>query len=126
MNQFHFIDRRKNPKGKSLGNRQRFLKRARVQIKEAVDKSLKERSLKDLDKGEKISIPSKSTKEPRFRLDPESGRRDWVAPGNKEFGAGDKIKKPPKQGGKGQGKDASTSGDSEDAFQFTLTQEEFL
>ncbi|MEZ5897410.1 MAG: YeaH/YhbH family protein [Parvularculaceae bacterium] len=126
MNQFHFIDRRKNPKGKSLGNRQRFLKRARVQIKEAVDKSLKERSLKDLDKGEKISIPSKSTKEPRFRLDPESGSRDWVAPGNKEFGAGDKIKKPPKQGGKGQGKDASTSGDSEDAFQFTLTQEEFL
>ena len=25
----HFIDRRANPKGKSLGNRQRFLRRAR-------------------------------------------------------------------------------------------------
>ena len=122
----HFIDRRKNPKGKSLGNRQRFLKRAKTQIKEAVNKSLRERSLKELDKGEKISIPSKSTAEPRFRLDPDTGKRDAVHPGNKEFGAGDRIKKPPKGAGKGQGKKASDSGDGEDNFQFTLTQDEFL
>jgi len=38
----HFIDRRLNPKGKSLGNRQRFLRRARAQIREAVQKSLKD------------------------------------------------------------------------------------
>lgn len=126
MNHFHFIDRRKNPKGKSLGNRQRFLRRARVQIKEAVNKSIRDRSVKDLDNGEKITIPSKSTAEPRFRLSPEAGERDWVAPGNKEFGPGDKIKKPPKAGGKGGGKDASDSGESEDSFQFTLTQDEFL
>lgn len=126
MNHFNFIDRRKNPKGKSLGNRQRFLRRARVQIKDAVNKSIRDRSVKDLDSGEKITIPSKSTAEPRFRLNPESGEREWVAPGNKEFGVGDKIKKPPKQGGKGGGKDASDSGESEDQFQFTLTQEEFL
>ena len=75
MTQFHFIDRRKNPRGKSLGNRQRFLKRAKAQIKEAVNKSLRDRSVKELDKGEKISIPSKSTKEPRFRLNPDSGRK---------------------------------------------------
>ena len=122
----HFIDRRKNPKGKSLGNRQRFLKRAKAQIKEAVNKSLRERSLKEIDKGEKISIPSKSTAEPRFRLDPEKGKRQVVHPGNKEFGEGDKIKKPPKGAGKGKGKKASTDGDSEDNFQFTLTQDEFL
>ncbi|MDZ7629670.1 MAG: YeaH/YhbH family protein [Parvularculaceae bacterium] len=126
MNHFHFIDRRKNPKGKSLGNRQRFLRRARVQIKEAVNKSLRDRSLADMDKGEKISIPSRSTSEPRFRLSPDAGERQWVAPGNKEFGAGDKIKKPPKQGGKGQGKDAADGGEAEDSFQFTLTQDEFL
>jgi hypothetical protein len=126
MNHFHFIDRRKNPKGKSLGNRQRFLRRAKVQIKEAVNKSLRDRSVQDLDKGEKITIPSKSTAEPRFRLSPDAGERQWVAPGNKEFGEGDQIKKPPKQGGKGGGKDASDSGESEDQFQFTLTQDEFL
>lgn len=126
MNHFHFIDRRKNPKGKSLGNRQRFLRRAKVQIKEAVNKSIRDRSVKDLDSGEKITIPSKSTAEPRFRLNPDSGERDYVAPGNKEFGVGDRIKKPPKAGGKGQGKDAADSGDAEDQFQFTLTQDEFL
>lgn len=126
MNRFHFIDRRKNPKGKSLGNRQRFLKRARTQIKEAVQKSLRERSVADLAKGEKITIPSKSTAEPRFRLNPDSGHRDAVHPGNKEFSAGDKIKKPPKGAGKGKGKDAADSGESEDNFQFTLTQDEFL
>lgn len=122
----HFIDRRKNPKGKSLGNRQRFLKRARAQIKDAVNKSLRDRSLKEIDKGEKISIPSKSTDEPRFRIDPETGAREAVHTGNKEFAEGDRIKKPPKGAGKGQGKQASTDGDSEDSFQFTLTQDEFL
>ncbi|MEL7486532.1 MAG: YeaH/YhbH family protein [Pseudomonadota bacterium] len=126
MTQFHFIDRRKNPKGKSLGNRQRFLKRARAQIKEAVNKSLRDRSVKELDKGEKIVIPSKSTKEPRFRLDRDTGRREGVHPGNKEFAEGDRLKKPPKGGGKGGGKEASDSGDGEDDFAFTLTQDEFL
>ena len=126
MTQIHFIDRRKNPKGKSLGNRQRFLRRAKAQIKEAVNKSLRERSLKELEKGEKISIPANSTAEPRFRLNPESGQREQVHPGNKEFGAGDRIKKPPKGAGKGKGKDASDSGEGEDSFQFTLSQEEFL
>ncbi|MEM8770417.1 MAG: YeaH/YhbH family protein [Pseudomonadota bacterium] len=122
----HFIDRRKNPKGKSLGNRQRFLRRAKQQIKEAVNKSLRERSLKDIDKGEKIAIPTKSTAEPRFRIDPETGAREVVHPGNKEFAQGDRIKKPPKGAGKGRGKKASKDGDSEDSFQFTLTQDEFL
>ncbi len=126
MTQFHFIDRRKNPKGKSLGNRQRFLKRARAQIKEAVNKSLRDRSVKELDRGEKITIPTKSTKEPRFRLSPDAGKRRGVYTGNKEFGAGDRLKKPPKGGGQGRGKEASTEGDGEDEFAFTLTQDEFL
>ncbi|MCI5043066.1 MAG: YeaH/YhbH family protein [Aquisalinus sp.] len=121
----HFIDRRLNPKGKSLGNRQRFLKRAKHQIKDAVNKSLRERSVKDLEKSGKISIPSKSTAEPRFRIDPASGRRGHVHPGNKEFAKGDRLKKPPSGKG-GGGKDASDSGDGEDNFQFTLTRDEFL
>ncbi|MEL6791634.1 MAG: YeaH/YhbH family protein [Pseudomonadota bacterium] len=126
MTPSHFIDRRKNPQGKSLGNRQRFLKRARAQIKEAVNKSIRERSVSDLDKGEKIKIPSKSTAEPKFSHSRDSGEREGVHPGNKEFDAGDRVKKPPKQGGQGQGKEASDSGDGEDSFEFTLTQEEFL
>ncbi len=122
----HFIDRRLNPKGKSLGNRQRFLKRARAQIKEAVSKSLRERSVTDLDKGGSITIPSKSTKEPRFRIDGKKGQHSHVHPGNKEFSEGDKIRKPRSGGGSGSGKKASDSGDMEDSFQFTLSQDEFL
>ncbi|MEM9234384.1 MAG: DUF444 family protein, partial [Pseudomonadota bacterium] len=121
----HFVDRRLNPKGKSLANRQRFLRRAKAQIKDAVAKSLKERSVKELEKSGKISIPSKSTAEPRFRLDPASGQREHVHPGNKEFATGDRLRKPPSGKGKG-GKDASDSGDGEDSFSFTLTQDEFL
>ena len=121
----HFIDRRLNPKGKSIGNRQRFLRRARGQIKDAVAKSLRNRSVKELDKSGKISIPSKSTAEPRFRLDPASGQKEHVHPGNKEFSQGDRLRKPPSGKGKG-GKDASDSGDGEDNFSFTLTQDEFL
>jgi hypothetical protein len=122
---YHFIDRRLNPKGKSLGNRQRFLRRARAQIRDAVQKSLKDRSVSDFEKGQRISIPSKSTAEPNFRHARSGGSREWVVPGNKEFTPGDEIKKP-RQGGSGSGKDASNSGDGEDEFTFTLTQDEVL
>ena len=121
----HFIDRRLNPKGKSLGNRQRFLRRARGEIKEAVNRSLRDRSVKELEKSGKVSIPAKGTKEPRFRLDPASGHREHVHPGNKEFEAGDRLRKPPQGGGRG-GREASDDGDGEDGFSFTLTRDEFL
>ena len=70
----HFIDRRLNHKGKSLGNRQRFLRRARAQIREAVQKSLKDSAVADIEKDRKIKISTKGTREPRFRLDPHYHR----------------------------------------------------
>ncbi len=123
----HFIDRRLNPKGKSLANRQRFLRRARVQIREAVQKSLKDANVADIGKERKVKISTKGTKEPRFRLDPaKGGERDFVLPGNHDFTPGDTIDKP-KSGGAGQsGKQASDSGEGEDDFEFTMTQEEVL
>jgi uncharacterized sporulation protein YeaH/YhbH (DUF444 family) len=122
----HFVDRRLNPKGKSLGNRQRFLRRARSQIRDAVQKSLKDANVADLGKERKIKISTKDTKEPRFRLDPRtSGDRDFVLPGNKEFAPGDQIDKP-KSGGGQSGKDAADSGEGDDDFEFTMTQDEIL
>jgi uncharacterized sporulation protein YeaH/YhbH (DUF444 family) len=106
----HIIDRRLNPKGKSLANRQRFIRRARAQIKEAVQKSLKDRSVSDFESGQEISISSKSTEEPRFRYAKTGGSRDIVHTGNKEFVEGDEIKKP--RGGEGgAGKQASDHGE---------------
>ncbi|HJW41243.1 MAG TPA: YeaH/YhbH family protein [Rhizomicrobium sp.] len=122
----HFVDRRLNPKGKSLANRQRFLRRARAQIREAVQKSLQDSAVADIGKERKIKISTKGTKEPRFRLDPRTnGERDFVLPGNKEFTPGDTIEKP-KSGDGGAGKEASDSGEGEDDFEFTMTQEEVL
>jgi hypothetical protein len=123
----YFIDRRLNPKGKSLANRQRFLRRARIQIKKAVQDSLKDRSVSDFEKNQKITIPVKGTSEPFFHHSSKGGTRDYVHPGNKEFNEGDRIRKPPAgEGGQGQGKEASDDGDGEDEFTFTLTQDEVL
>jgi uncharacterized protein len=122
----YFIDRRLNPKGKSLGNRQRFLRRARQQIRDAVQKSLKDAAVADIGKERKIKVSSQGTREPRFRLDPKaSGERDFVLPGNKEFMPGDEIKKP--QGGAGGGgKQAGDSGEGEDDFEFVMNEDEVL
>ena len=123
----HFIDRRLNPKGKSLANRQRFLRRARTQIREAVQKSLKDSAVADIGKERKVKISTKGTREPRLRLDHRSGgEQDFVLPGNKEFVPGQTINKPPKSEDGQAGKQAADSGEGEDDFEFTMTQEEVL
>ncbi len=122
----HFIDRRLNPKDKNLGNRQRFMRRARAQIKEVVDRSIKDRSIADADAGETVRIPTKSIGEPAFHHAATGGRRSVVLTGNKEFVAGDRIPKR-SMGGEGPGgKRGANSGDGEDSFEFSLTRDEFL
>jgi hypothetical protein len=125
MAMHHFIDRRQNPGDRSLGNRQRFIRRARAQIKEALNNSIRDRKLGDVSNGEDLSIPSKGIAEPRLRDSTTEGQRGRVLPGNKEFVTGDQIKKPEK-GGKGAGKEGSAEGESEDEFRFTLSRDEFL
>ena len=119
------IDRRQNPKGKSLANRQRFIRRTRGQIRDAVRKSVSDRAITDTDSGESIKIPSKNIAEPRFQHAPKGGDRERVLPGNKEFSEGDRIPKNPTGEG-GRGKRASDQGEGEDDFQFALTKDEFL
>jgi len=121
----HFIDRRLNPKDKSLGNRQRFLRRAREQIKQVVNQSIKDRKLSDIASGGDLAIPSKGIGEPRFVHSNEDGVHERVMPGNKEFMPGDRLPKP-KQGEGGSGKEGADGGEGEDEFVFTLSREEFL
>lgn len=121
----HIVDRRLNPKAKSLGNRQRFLRRAKAEIREAVRDSLKKRKVADVDGGEDVRIRTKSLREPTFGLGRDTGERDQVLPGNKEFTSGDVIRKP-ESGGGGRGSKGSNQGDGEDDFVFSLSREEFL
>ena len=120
-----FVDRRLNPRDKSLGNRQRFLRRTRAEVKRAVDKAVAERSVADAGKGGSVSIPTDGIGEPHFHLSRETGEHERVLPGNKEFVAGDHIDKP-KGGGGGSGPQASDSGSGEDPFTFALSESEFL
>jgi uncharacterized sporulation protein YeaH/YhbH (DUF444 family) len=121
----HIVDRRLNPKAKSLGNRQRFLRRARAEIRESVRDALKKRKVSEVDGGEKVRIRSKGLREPSFGFGPGTGKRDYVLPGNKDFAVGDVIRKPESGAGSG-GPKGSPDGEGEDDFIFSLTREEFL
>ena len=125
----YFVDRRPNPKDKSIGNRQRFIRRARAHIKEVVDRSIRERNVSDVAAGETISIPTKGIDEPRLTHASKGGRRERVFPGNRDYIEGDRIAKPRGDGagvGDGDGKEGADSGSGEDAFQFVLSRDEFL
>lgn len=123
----HFIDRRLNSKGKSTVNRQRFIRRYKQQIKDAVSESISNRSVTDIDSGEEVSIPTRDIEEPIFHTG-KGGRREQVHPGNDQFTTGDRIKRPPQGGGKsgsGQG-EASKDGDGTDEFVFEISKDEYL
>ncbi|HEX4890256.1 MAG TPA: YeaH/YhbH family protein [Alphaproteobacteria bacterium] len=121
----HFIDRRANPKDKSLGNRQRFLRRARARIKEVVNRSVQDRNVTDVATGETITIPAKGIEEPQLRNARSGGNRSRVFTGNREYMTGDQIDKPESGEGKG-GKQGSDDGEGEEDFRFTLSRDEFL
>lgn len=121
----YIIDRRLNPKSRSLGNRQRFVRRAKAEIREAVNEAVRTRSVTSIDGREPIKARIKRLNEPTFSLDPDQGRREFILPGNRTFQVGDRIPKPPTGAG-GGGLEGSPDGEGEDEFVFTLTREEFL
>ncbi|WP_011579603.1 MULTISPECIES: YeaH/YhbH family protein [Chelativorans] len=119
-----YIDRRLNPKDKSLGNRQRFLKRAREELKRTIKEQVRAGKITDVDAEHRVPMPARGTSEPTFRPDRSSGERGYILPGNKEFAPGDRLPKPGASGGEG-GTGAGRGG-SDDDFQFVLSREEVL
>jgi uncharacterized sporulation protein YeaH/YhbH (DUF444 family) len=123
----HIVDRRLNPGGKSLPNRQRFLRRVKDGAQRAVRESAREKDIKNLGKDGRITVPGDGVREPRFSRQPGTGHQDYILPGNKTYVEGDRIERPPGGGGgggSGEGGDGGENG--EDAFHFVLTREEFL
>ena len=120
------IDRRLAGKNKSIGNRERFLRRHKEQIREAVKRAIDGRGIRDVERGEDIRIPKKDLSEPVFGHG-QGGVREIVHPGNREYVQGDRIERPKGGGGGGSGKgQASDSGEGEDDFVFALSKEEFM
>ncbi|HVV33648.1 MAG TPA: YeaH/YhbH family protein [Vitreimonas sp.] len=120
----NIIDRRLNPGGKSFANRQRFLRRARAQVRKAVREASSSRSIKDAGKGGEVSIPAGGVHEPHLHRSRQGGTRDYLLPGNKKYIEGDTIERP--DGGGGGKSQASDSGEGEDEFRFALSDEEYL
>ncbi len=117
------IDRRLAGKNKSIGNRERFIRRYKDQIQDAVRRAVSGRDIRNMEQAENITIPKKDISEPVFHHT-QGGVRDTVHPGNRDHVRGDKIARP--QGGSGSGSQASDSGEGEDDFVFTLSKEEFM
>src|SRR5215472_18576045 len=119
----YIVDRRLNPRGKSLENRQRFLRRAKAVVQRAVKHSSQGRDIQDVVQGGEVTIPLSGVDEPRLRRG-SGGIRDRVLPGNKKFIEGDVLPRP-SEGAGGRPREAG-EGDGEDAFRFVLTREEFV
>jgi uncharacterized sporulation protein YeaH/YhbH (DUF444 family) len=124
----YIIDRRKNPKGKSVTNRQKFIEKYKKQIKEVVKKSIKEGKIQDIgNDGAIVTIPKDNLSEPNIDYDRKTGKKDLVVPHNPGYNEGDTIEKPKGGGGNGTGKgNASGSGEGEDQFQFKISRDEFF
>jgi uncharacterized sporulation protein YeaH/YhbH (DUF444 family) len=121
----YLIDRRLQGKNKSAVNRERFLRRYKAQIKDAVGRAIKGRSITDVENGEKVSIPVKDVSEPHFGH-AHGGVWEVVNPGNKEYAKGDQFNRPKSGGGQGRGKAGNSDQTSEDDFIFELSREEFM
>ncbi len=119
----HIIDRRRDASGKSLGNRQRFIRRARALVRHAVREASKSRKITDAGRGGEITVPADGVHEPSLRRSGKGGIREYLLPGNKQYIEGDAIERPPSGGSKGG---ASADGSGEDEFRFALSDEEFI
>ena len=119
----HIVDRRLNPGGKSLANRQRFIRRAKSMIKKSVHESSGDRSIADSDSGGELILPSQGVREPFLRRSSQGGVRDYLMPGNQEFVVGDEL---PRPDGGGGGSDGSPDGNGEDEFRFALSRDEYV
>jgi len=88
--------------------------------------ALKRRKVGQNASGEKVSIPAHRINEPSFHKATQGGTRDYVVPGNKEFVAGDRIKRPPSGDAARGGEASPEDGGEQDSFEFVLSKEEFL
>ena len=118
------IDRRLNDRNKNAANRARFMRRYKQQIKRAVSDMVAERSIKDMQQGGKVKLPARDVSEPHLRHG-TGGDREMVLPGNREFNAGDRLKRP-EGGAEGDGDPGDGGGDGQDNFTFALSRDEFM
>jgi uncharacterized sporulation protein YeaH/YhbH (DUF444 family) len=122
----NIVDRRNNSKGRSSGNRQKFLKRVEDQIKKALPGVVSGHGIKDLTSGKgRVKVPIKGIEEPEFIYDSNTGKKNIVAPGNKSYDEGDSIAKPQKNSGRNGRRGSREDFEQEDDFNISISLDEF-
>ena len=116
------IDRRQNPRDRSLVNRQRFIERVRDGVRKSSHRALGDKGLHDRSDAE-LTVAGGGVVEPRFAHDPRSGEQDIVLPGNKQYSVGDLIEKPQSGGGSASG---TQPGQGEGDFSFGVSHDELV
>jgi uncharacterized sporulation protein YeaH/YhbH (DUF444 family) len=127
---FEILDRRdgSTDSDKSSGSRQKFIKRNKRALKEALDGVINSADgITDIiggaqNKRKKFNI--KGIEEPTFGHEP-GGDQEHAITGNERFSVGDLIEKP-RQGQGGGGGEPGEDGEGEDDFAFYLDRKEFL
>lgn len=129
------IDRRLNPKGKSIVNSTRFKMKVKKSIKKSVINLVRKGKIENLGGDDNtgkgtVSIDTSELQEPSIIFDYLTGERPFILPGNKNheveltsYIEGDIIPKP-EGGGKNKGNQGSPDGEGDDDFVFTLPKEE--
>ena len=72
MFRFSVTDRRLNPGGKNLANRQRFLERVKGSVRDAANRQIKGRSIDD-ESNTEVSISKDGIEEPQFQYETQEG-----------------------------------------------------
>ncbi len=116
------IDRRQNPRDRSLVNRQRFIERVRDGVRKSSHRALGGKGLHDRSDAE-LTVAGGGVAEPRFAQDPRTGERDIVLPGNRQYSVGDLIEKPQSGGG---GAGGTQPGQGEGDFSFGVSHDELV
>ena len=121
----HLIDRRLNDRGKSAVNRERFLRRYKTHVQEAVKQMVGERKLADMEQGGEVRVPRKDMSEPVVQLRPR--RRPRVrAAGQPRI----RRRRPHPAAGRRRRAAATAAkaakATAQDDFVFSLSREEFM
>jgi hypothetical protein len=123
-----YIDRRKAGRGKSLPNRQLFIRRIREFIKKAKPQNIGKQSVGKTSNQQvnPVKVAAEALEEPRFVYEPGSGETTWIINGNPRFVRGDEIDLDKDgQGGDDQAR-ACQGEDGEDDFVINVAADEFL
>ena len=118
----HIVDRRLNPNGKSLENRQRFLRRAKALVQGAVKKSSQDRDVKDVLEGGEVSIPLEGMASRASTA--RGGTRDWCCREIRSSSRATCCRG--RTGAAAAGRRGPAKVSCEDAFRFVLTGDEFV